>query len=266
VGHSNEPGRVPLVNRPKTPFQLESSVLGTLERLVYRRDQIRHRVTLRAAQAANACSKRLFQRESEPIPTKLNCQQEAFIGKSIAVAISTRVTGDSAIKRSWFQSRCIENRTLQKWSLTRALMVPFVAAALILICAHSEPVAAEGNRAARSPLLSLASRQFDNLTPAERAVLEYVDVKNVRRSGDWAVCGISPEIQDPSNDPKNSSEWGHERDLRASLLRWLSVDSDASRWIDPGGLRILGARVTGALDLKDVHTSFPIVLPSISPV
>jgi hypothetical protein len=113
---------------------------------------------------------------------------------------------------------------------------------------------------ASGSLSELATRQFTSLSRAERAILEFHDVKNIGRSGDFAVCGISSAIGDPSNDPKSAAEWSHDRDVRAELIRWMLVDPDASRRLDPGGLRLLGARITGALDLKDARLTFPITL------
>lgn len=112
----------------------------------------------------------------------------------------------------------------------------------------------------RGSLLDLASHQFIDLTRAERAVLVYHDVKNVGRVGDWAVCGTSAGADDPSNNPQNAAQWTRDREVRAQLVRWMSVDPDALRRIDPGGLRIIGARITGALDLKDARLTFPLIL------
>jgi hypothetical protein len=131
-----------------------------------------------------------------------------------------------------------------------------------LIFTTSEANAAFGStRADRDgSLLALAVRQFTSLSHAERAILEFHDVKNIGRTGDFAVCGISSAISDPSNDPKSAAEWTHDRDVRAELIRWMLVDPDALRRLDPGGLRLLGARITGALELKDARLTIPITL------
>ncbi|HEY2486691.1 MAG TPA: hypothetical protein VGI36_16205 [Candidatus Binataceae bacterium] len=91
---------------------------------------------------------------------------------------------------------------------------------------------------AGSSLLELATHQFTSLSRAERAVLELHDVKNIGRTGDFAVCGVSSTISDPSNDPRSAAEWTHDRDVRAELIRWIFVDPDALRRLDPGGLRL----------------------------
>ena len=90
-------------------------------------------------------------------------------------------------------------------------------------------------------------------------MLVYADVAKFDRR-QFAVCGASADPTDPSNDPKHAAELPHERDIRASLIRWLEVDRSASNLVDPKGVRILCARVTGALDLSQVRMPFPMAL------
>lgn len=94
------------------------------------------------------------------------------------------MTGDSPVERSCAQDRRIENRAFRKSLRRGALVVLFVAAGLLFCLAQFEARAAESAPSPHASLLSLASRHFENLTQAERSVLEYLDVKNVRRSGD----------------------------------------------------------------------------------
>jgi hypothetical protein len=90
-------------------------------------------------------------------------------------------------------------------------------------------------------------------------LLVFVDLKK-RAQGDFALAGPSAAVSDVNNDPVHADQWNHERDVRAELIRWLSVDPDASRLVDSRGIRLLGARVTGRLDLSRVHVPFPIFL------
>jgi hypothetical protein len=76
----------------------------------------------------------------------------------------------------------------------------------------------------------------------------------------FAVCGSSGDPADPSNDPKHSDEWTHDRDVRASLIRWLAVNRAAAERIDPKGLRALGARIVGPLDLAQIRVPFPVMI------
>ena len=94
-------------------------------------------------------------------------------------------------------------------------------------------------------------------------MLEYADIGNEKR-GDWAFCGTSTNLADPGNDPKNAATWKHERDIRASMVRWLAADSKARARVDPKGVRVLGARIVGPLDLSDIHVPFPIALVQCS--
>ena len=103
----------------------------------------------------------------------------------------------------------------------------------------------------------LVARTFPNLTHAERALVEFADVRG-RTRGEFAVAGPSSVPNDPSNDPTHADRWNHDREVRAELIKWLCVDPDASRRVDPRGIRLLGARVTGKLDLSHIRVPFGI--------
>jgi hypothetical protein len=109
------------------------------------------------------------------------------------------------------------------------------------------------------PLVTLAAAQFPNLTEAERGLLLFADLKQ-RARGEFALAGPRADAADASNDPTHADQWNHERDVRADLIRWLSVNPAVSSLVDPRGIRLLAARVTGRLDLSQVHVPFPIVL------
>src|SRR5208282_4972038 len=64
--------------------------------------------------------------------------------------------------------------------------------------------------------------------------------------------------------PHMPIKWGKEREVRADLIRWLCVDPRARALIDPQGIRLLGARITGKLNLSDVKVPFPLVLRECS--
>jgi len=114
-----------------------------------------------------------------------------------------------------------------------------------------------------SRLVGLAATLFPNLTRAERALLNHADVRNVGR-GEFAVAGISANPADPSNDPAHADNWDAQRNIRAGLIRWMNVDPDAIRLIDPQGIRVLGARIAGPLDLSQVRVPFAITLRNCS--
>src|SRR5258708_11987144 len=109
------------------------------------------------------------------------------------------------------------------------------------------------------PLVNLAAARLPDLTRAERELLDYAHVSNAER-GEFAVAGVSAIPLDPSNDPSGAAEWSHDRDIRAGLIRWLAVDHDASARIDPTGIRVLGARIVGPINLSYMRVPFAIAL------
>ena len=114
-------------------------------------------------------------------------------------------------------------------------------------------------KAGETTLVDRAARRFHSLTQAERRLLEYVDTSNEHR-GEWAICGPNANPRDPANDPKNAATWGPGRNIRAELIRWLAADSSAAVRVDPKGVRVLGARIVGPLDLSQMRVPFPIAL------
>jgi hypothetical protein len=110
-----------------------------------------------------------------------------------------------------------------------------------------------------SRLVALAARKFPNLSNAERAMLWFSDIDNVDRA-EFAIAGTSSNPDDSSNDPAHADEWPASRQIRASLIRWICVDYESRSLIDPEGIRVVGARIVGGLDLSLVNVPFPIVL------
>src|SRR5262249_8237191 len=112
-------------------------------------------------------------------------------------------------------------------------------------------------------LVELARSKFANLTNAELALLRFAGA-NLPPSSAFAAAGSSSNPDDPSNNPSHADEWSKDREVRAAVIRWLCVDPEAIRLIDPQGLRLLGAKVVGGLDLSMVRVPFPIVLRNCS--
>src|SRR5260370_34617226 len=102
-----------------------------------------------------------------------------------------------------------------------------------------------------SALESLAHERFSSLTAAEIELLRKAD------KGEFAFCGPSTYDDDPANDPSKADEWGHDREIRAELVRWLCVNRAAKEMVDPKGIQIYGAKIPGALDLISVVVPFP---------
>ena len=103
-------------------------------------------------------------------------------------------------------------------------------------------------------LLSLAEDRFRPLREAELKVLRAVP------AGEVAWCGPSQKDFDPANDAGKANSWGPERTVRATLIRWLCIDGEARKFVDPRGIQIHGAKIEGVLDLSFVRIRFPVLL------
>ena len=104
-------------------------------------------------------------------------------------------------------------------------------------------------------LLALAQSRFHTLSDAETKVM------SAAPKGDGALCGPNYNDSDPENDPSKANEaWGLERAIRAEVIRWLCVDRTVSDYVDPKGIRVYGAKITGTLDLAYVSVPFPLFL------
>ncbi len=112
-------------------------------------------------------------------------------------------------------------------------------------------------------LALLASAQFPNLTEAERSLLWFSDAMNIDRSA-IAVAGPSSNPADPGNDPAHADKWDVQRNVRAALIRWMCADRRAIELEDPGGIRVMGARITGVLNLAHLHVPAPLELKNCS--
>jgi len=127
-------------------------------------------------------------------------------------------------------------------------------AAMIMVVSDRVAAAAPAGE-----LLKLAGGEFSNLAPAETALLKFAGSYRSEPGG-FAIAGPSAKPDDPSNDPSHADKWGKEREVRAELIRWLCVDPRAKALIDPQGIRLLGARITGKLYLADLTVPFAFTL------
>jgi hypothetical protein len=100
-------------------------------------------------------------------------------------------------------------------------------------------------------LESLVSSRYNDLTEAE------VNLSRAANKGEMAVCGSNLPIDDRTNNPNS---WGTSRRIRADLVRWLCVDRHARELVDPRGIRVLAAKISGVLDLSNVIVPFPLTL------
>ena len=141
---------------------------------------------------------------------------------------------------------------------SRTIFATLLFAAMIVSIADRVASAAPG-----AELLKLAEGEFSNLTPAETALLKFAGSYRSEPGG-FAAAGPSAKPNDPSNDPSHADLWGKEREVRAELIRWLCVDPRVKALIDPQGIRLLGARITGKLNLVNVTIPFAVTLRNCS--
>lgn len=111
--------------------------------------------------------------------------------------------------------------------------------------------------------------QLEALARAEFPDLKTAEVKVVRAATTKKQAQVGPDADDaaPSNNPQYSetgdmatgvAPWGPDREVRADVIRWLCIQEEAKKRIDPRGIQLLGARVTGELDLRHATVSFPL--------
>jgi hypothetical protein len=133
-------------------------------------------------------------------------------------------------------------------------------AALIIAALVGSPCrAAQLAQTDSTPLIRLATSKFPELTKAERALLEFADVGNLNR-GEWAAAGPSQKPLDPTNDPARAASWAEARNIRAALIEWMAADHAALERVHAGGVRILGARIVGPLNLSNLRVPFGITM------
>jgi hypothetical protein len=109
-------------------------------------------------------------------------------------------------------------------------------------------------------LEEMAREKFLPLSEAEERVVRAAPEGMIADCSDLGG-GHEPEKADGS--PKALDEkWPDARNVRADLIRWLCVDREAREQVDPRGVWIRGARITGALDLSFTNVPFPLLLLS----
>jgi|SRR6516225_1928665 len=93
--------------------------------------------------------------------------------------------------------------------------------------------------AGEAALIELATAKFPKLTDAQKRLLQSIANGKFAEFGDEAA---------PS------------RTISANIIRWLCVDPEAIRYIDPKGIRLDSAKIEGTLDLNSVNVPVPLIL------
>lgn len=106
-------------------------------------------------------------------------------------------------------------------------------------------------------LKSLAFAGVNSLKdyPAELALIQAV-----ARGEDARIGSIPPQFMQIARADERVKRLGREHEVRAEMIRWLCVDPIASALVDPLGIRMYGALISGALNLSHLQIRFPIVM------
>jgi hypothetical protein len=94
------------------------------------------------------------------------------------------------------------------------------------------------------------------LTLAERRLLR------AATAGNPALCGPEGDSDDAANDPAKANAWAKAREILGDLMRWLCVNHEAVKRVDPFGVQVGGAKITGGIDLAYTTVPFPLQLTS----
>ena len=102
-------------------------------------------------------------------------------------------------------------------------------------------------------LEELARAKFKDLTIAELRLLRAVP------EGALAQCGEANAAPgSAAGDPAQAASWNPQREIRAELVRWVCVDSEAKAKVDSRGIQVGLARISGELDLSFARVDFPL--------
>ena len=95
-------------------------------------------------------------------------------------------------------------------------------------------------------LISLALERFGQISAAEEKLFR------TTANGEIADYCVGSNLDHPANVDK----WGRERTLKAECLRWLCITSNVRPLLTADGLRVRGAKIEGAFQLKNATIDF----------
>lgn len=98
----------------------------------------------------------------------------------------------------------------------------------------------------------MALERFGNLSVAELKLIRHAPYRELV----WSSPSDDPD--NPLNNPAHGKSWGADRTIRAPIIVWLMTDKDASALVDPSGIGIAGALITGSLDLSYHDATLPL--------
>lgn len=112
---------------------------------------------------------------------------------------------------------------------------------------------AENSAQHSSALEALAHLRFGKLSEAELRLLDAAP------KGKTAWCGPKFVPGSPDYNPAKADQWSAEREIRAGLISWLCIKTDAVKEIDPSGIQVVGAKILGRLNLFFAAIGFPLL-------
>ena len=121
---------------------------------------------------------------------------------------------------------------------------------LLLLAGASASSARSPQQSPAYKLQRMARTRFRKISECETRLLKAVP------TGHFAYCGPSQSKSDPVPCAEGSAN--RTDNLRAELIRWLSVDPVASKLVDPKGIQVQSAYLPDALDLSFVAVPFPL--------
>jgi hypothetical protein len=111
-------------------------------------------------------------------------------------------------------------------------------------------------------LEQLARQKFGDLTDAE--------LRLIRAIPEGMVAECSPNPQDPKapdNDLAHAESWAEGRKIRATMIRWLCLDSEARSRVDPRGVSVRAAWSIGFPQSESINdVSINDVFVSLVPI
>jgi hypothetical protein len=147
-------------------------------------------------------------------------------------------------------------------SISRGI-VRAVAAAIFLLLTIAAPARAQSPAPSTGPdPLALASNALEQMTRASFHGLTSAELQFVRHAPyrDLAWSSSSSDPDNALNDTSKGKSWGKDRTIRADIVRWILTDPKASKYVDPSGIGIAGARIDGEIDLSYATVTLPITM------
>jgi hypothetical protein len=145
--------------------------------------------------------------------------------------------------------------------ISRGIVSALALAILLFMSAASARAQSPAPSTAPDPL-ALASNALEQMTRASFHDLTAAEFQFVRHAPyrDLAWSSTSSDPDNPLNDTSKGKTWGKDRTIRADIVRWILTDPNASKYVDPSGIGIAGARIDGEIDLSYATVTLPITL------